>query len=42
MALLWFATEQGDETDIVLQQEAALQELSDMEQLIRQTLQTPS
>lgn len=41
MALLWFATEQGDETDIVLQQEAALQELSDMEQLIRQTLQTP-
>jgi hypothetical protein len=34
--------QQGDETDIDLQQEAALQELSDMEQLIRQTLQTPS
>lgn len=42
MALLWFATEQSDETDIVLQQEAALQELSDLEHLIRQTLQTPS
>ncbi|MFM9020747.1 MAG: cell division protein ZapA [Sediminibacterium sp.] len=41
MAILWFATEQSDETDIVLQQESALQELTDLEQLIRQTLQTP-
>jgi cell division protein ZapA (FtsZ GTPase activity inhibitor) len=42
MALLWFATEQKEETDMVLQREAAIQELSDMEQLIRQTLGTTS
>jgi cell division protein ZapA len=42
MALLWFATEQGDETDSVLKQEAVIRDLADMEQLIRQTLGTTS
>ncbi|MFM7357556.1 MAG: cell division protein ZapA [Sediminibacterium sp.] len=42
MALLWFATEQKEETDMVLQREAAIQEISEMEQLIRQTLGSTS
>lgn len=42
MALLWFATEQSDVTEAVLKQEAALQDISEMQQLIRQTLDTSS
>jgi cell division protein ZapA len=42
IALLWFATEQSDVTEAVLKQEAALQDISEMQQLIRQTLDTSS
>jgi cell division protein ZapA (FtsZ GTPase activity inhibitor) len=42
MALLWFATEQSDVTEAVLKQEAALQDISEMQQLIRQTLDASS
>lgn len=42
MALLWFATEQSDVTEGVLKQEAALQDISEMQQLIRQTLDASS
>lgn len=38
MALLWFATEQTDVTEAVLKQEAALQDITEMQQLIQQTL----
>ena len=42
MALLRFATEQSDVTGAVLKQEAALQDISEMQQLIRQTLDASS